>query len=142
MANYKSIRVSALSTAGLLFGAAVIPAGSAFAAGECGTGATLVADGICEVTFLETPDSAWTPPAGITKLQALLVGAGGSGNHDGSDPCARAFRPLLNVELPTRGRRGQARNWRSFPCRRCGRGPGPPPPAAGPPSAAPPRAAG
>ena len=103
MANYKSIRVSALSTAGLLFGAAVIPAGSAFAAGECGTGATLVADGICEVTFLETPDSAWTPPAGITKLQALLVGAGGSGNHDGSDPYGGGAGGVQLYELATTG---------------------------------------
>ena len=78
MAIHNSLRVSALSTAGLLFGAAVIPAGSAFAAGECGAGATLVADGICEVTFTETPDSNWTPPVGITKLQALLVGGGGA----------------------------------------------------------------
>ena len=79
MAIHNSLRVSALSTAGLLFGTALLPAGSAFAAAaECGTDATLVADGICEVTFTETPNSAWTPPAGITKLQALLVGAGGA----------------------------------------------------------------
>lgn len=74
------LRASTFSTAGILFGAALLPAGSAFAAAsECGADAELVADGICEVTFTETPDSAWTPPAGITKIQALLVGAGGTG---------------------------------------------------------------
>ena len=74
----RAVSVSAFSSAGLLLGAALLPAGSAFAAGECATGATLVADGVCEVTFTETPDSNWTPPVGITKLQALLVGGGGA----------------------------------------------------------------
>ena len=77
------LRASTFSTAGILFGAALLPAGSAFAAAsECGADAELVADGICEVTFTETPDSAWTPPAGITKIQALLVGGGGAVGGD------------------------------------------------------------
>ena len=86
MTSKLTLSTTALSAAGILLGTAVLPAGSAFAAAGCGADATLVSEGICEVTFLETPDAAWTPPAGITKLQALLVGAGGSGNHSGSDP--------------------------------------------------------
>ncbi len=78
MVSSISTCVAGVSTVGVLFGVALIPAGSAFAAGGCAAGATLVAPGICEITFAETPGSAWTPPAGITKLQALLVGGGGA----------------------------------------------------------------
>jgi LPXTG-motif cell wall-anchored protein len=78
MVSTISTRVAGVSTVGVLFGVALIPAGSAFAAGGCANGAELVAPGICEVTFTETPNSEWTPPAGITKLQALLVGGGGA----------------------------------------------------------------
>jgi LPXTG-motif cell wall-anchored protein len=78
MFSFMTTRYAAISTTGALLGVALIPAGSASAVDGCGAGATLVADGICEVTFTETPDLAWTPPAGITKLQALLVGGGGA----------------------------------------------------------------
>ncbi len=78
MVSSISTRVAGVSTVGAMLGVALIPAGSAFATGGCAAGAELVAPGICEVTFTETPNSAWTPPAGITKLQALLVGGGGA----------------------------------------------------------------
>ena len=82
----RALRVSALSASGILLGAAMLPAGSAFAAAsDCGSDGTIVADGICEVTFLEGTDVVWTPPAGITKLQALLVGAGGAAGAPGGD---------------------------------------------------------
>jgi hypothetical protein len=100
-----AVPASALSAAGLLFGAAIIPAGTAFAVTSvCGTGATLVDDGICEVTFTETPDSAWTPPAGISKLQVLLVGAGaGSGDPGGNEGYAGGGGDVQLVELSTSG---------------------------------------
>jgi LPXTG-motif cell wall-anchored protein len=94
--------VSTFSTAGLLFGAALLPAGSAFAASyDCGSGATLVADGICEVTFTE--DGTWTPPAGITKLQALIVGGGGHGGPASGDAYAGGAGEVRLVELSTSG---------------------------------------
>ena len=103
MTSKFTFSTTALSAAGILLGAAVLPAGSAFAAAGCGDDATLVSEGICEVTFLETPDAAWTPPAGITKLQALLVGAGGSGNDDGSDPYGGGGGGVQLYELATTG---------------------------------------
>ncbi len=60
-------------------GALLLPAPS-YATTSCPTGSVLVGAGVCEVVFLSTPDEAWTPPAGIESLQALLVGAGGVGN--------------------------------------------------------------
>jgi LPXTG-motif cell wall-anchored protein len=99
----RATAVSAFSAAGFLVGAAIIPAGSAFASVECGAGATLVSDGICEVTFTETPDSAWTPPAGIAKLQALLVGGGGMAGEDEGDAYAGGGGNVILAELATTG---------------------------------------
>ena len=99
----RAVSVSAFSSAGLLLGAALLPAGTAFAAGECATGATLVADGICEVTFTETPNSNWTPPAGITKLQALVVGAGGAAGQADGDAYAGGGGDVQLVELSVTG---------------------------------------
>lgn len=93
--------VSTFSTTGLLLGAALLPAGSALAVDGCGSDATLVDTGICEVTFTETPDSAWTPPAGITKLQALLVGAGGAIGND--NEYGGGGGEVVLVELATTG---------------------------------------
>jgi len=78
MSSHTVTRGLAVTTTGMLCSVALFPTGAALASSDCGPGATLVADGICEVTFTETPVSAWTPPAGITKLQALLVGGGGA----------------------------------------------------------------
>lgn len=47
----------------------------AFATTACPTGSTNLGAGVCEVAF--TADGTWTPPSGVTKLEALLVGAGG-----------------------------------------------------------------
>jgi LPXTG-motif cell wall-anchored protein len=51
---------------------------SAMAAGTCGAGATLISGDICQVTFT-SGSHTFTPPAGITKLDALVVGGGGLG---------------------------------------------------------------
>ncbi len=51
---------------------------AAIADGGCATGSTLVSTGVCEATF--TSSGTFTPPATATKLEALLVGAGGAAN--------------------------------------------------------------
>jgi uncharacterized repeat protein (TIGR02543 family) len=67
--------VATAGISGLLWGAA-----PAFAAPNvCGTG-TLISGNICEQTFTATTATDFTPPAETTKLEALLVGAGGGGN--------------------------------------------------------------
>ena len=51
-------------------------------AGTCPTTtptAVLVADGVCEVRITTAGDSTFTPPSGIAKLAAVLVGSGGGG---------------------------------------------------------------
>lgn len=97
------LNTTSLTATGLLLGAAFLPAGSAFAAGGCADDAELVADGICEVTFTETPDSAWTPPAGITKLQALLVGGGGAAGESSGDGYGGGGGGVQLFELATTG---------------------------------------
>lgn len=52
-------------------------AGPALADVTCDAGATLLSDSRCEV--IETASGTFTPPAGVTSLEALVVGAGGSG---------------------------------------------------------------
>lgn len=67
-------------TGGLVIAGAASPA-EAFT-GTCPTttpAATLVADGVCEVRF--TTSGTFTPPTGITKLAAVLVGGGGAGGY-------------------------------------------------------------
>jgi LPXTG-motif cell wall-anchored protein len=54
-------------------------ASSAMAAGTCGAGATLISGDICQVKFT-SGSHTFTPPAGIAKLDALIVGAGGASN--------------------------------------------------------------
>lgn len=71
-----SAAFAAVATAGvssLVLGAA--PASAATV--DCGVG-TLVAPGICEVTFTAGTGS-FTPTAQMTQLEVLLVGAGGNG---------------------------------------------------------------
>ena len=73
-----STAIAAFATAGVssfFFGAA--PA-SAAAADACGPDATLVSVGVCEQVFTGGTAS-FTRTAQMTKLEALLVGAGGSG---------------------------------------------------------------
>jgi uncharacterized repeat protein (TIGR02543 family) len=73
-----SAAIAVFATAGisgLIWGAA-----PAFALpNPCGTG-TLISGNICEQTFTATTATNFTPPAQTTKLEALLVGAGGGGN--------------------------------------------------------------
>ncbi len=70
---------SLASAAGLLV---VAGASSAGAAAACPVGATQVAPGVCSVTL--TSSGSFTAPAGVTTLEALLVGGGGAG----SDGCS------------------------------------------------------
>lgn len=74
-------------TASVIFGASLVAVGggSVAMAESCPTGSTLVSAGVCEVVFTSTPVSNWTPPAGTTKLQALLVGGGGAGGYSNAD---------------------------------------------------------
>ena len=44
--------------------------------------ATEVLTNICEVQYLETGDYSLTPPSGVTKLTALIVGGGGAANYE------------------------------------------------------------
>ncbi len=73
---------------GLAVGAAA-PA-EAFA-GTCPTTtptAVLVADGVCEVRITTAGDSTFTPPSGIAKLAAVLVGGGSGGWNANSEAYA------------------------------------------------------
>jgi LPXTG-motif cell wall-anchored protein len=45
------------------------------------SGAITVGNSLCEVTFLTTPGGAFSVPAGVTALQALLVAGGGAGSQ-------------------------------------------------------------
>lgn len=71
----------------------------AFAAAVCPAGSTPISVGsaICEVVF--SADGSWTPPAGVTNVEALLVGAGGAsdGQYGGGGGDVRI------VELGTSG---------------------------------------
>jgi hypothetical protein len=78
-----ALRRAGMVTASVLLGTSLIIPGvvsSAQAATACPAGSTTLSSGACEVTFTSSPSSAWTPPVGISKLHALLVGAGGVGN--------------------------------------------------------------
>ncbi|MCU1441577.1 MAG: hypothetical protein JWP85_2574 [Rhodoglobus sp.] len=72
-----STAIAAVATAGVstLF-MGVAPAGAA-TADACGDG-VLIAPGVCEQTFT-SGSAAFTPTADMTKLEVLLVGAGGAG---------------------------------------------------------------
>lgn len=72
-----STAVAAVATAGVssLF-MGVAPAG-ALPVDACGNG-TLIAPGVCEQTFT-SGSATFTPTADMTKLEVLLVGAGGAG---------------------------------------------------------------
>ncbi|MGN6326977.1 InlB B-repeat-containing protein [Pseudolysinimonas sp.] len=76
-----STAIAAIATAsisGVLVGAA--PANAATEA--CGDG-TLISPGVCEQTFT-SGTAQFTPTASMTKLEALLVGAGGAGASVGN----------------------------------------------------------
>ena len=74
-----AVGVVGAGAVGLAAGGAAAPAHAAFT-GQCATtvpAAVLVADGVCEVRFSAPGAFSFTPPSGITKLAAVLVGAGG-----------------------------------------------------------------
>ena len=53
---------------------------AAFAATSCPAGSTAVSASICEVSFTTPGETEWQMPAGVTSIEALLVGAGGASN--------------------------------------------------------------
>ncbi len=60
-------------------GMTALAGGSASAAGTCPVGSTEVATNVCEVTFtVAGVPTAWIPPADVSAIEAVLVGAGGS----------------------------------------------------------------
>jgi hypothetical protein len=73
-------KLTAAAVASIALGSTFFFPGASFAGTSCPSGSTLVSGTTCEVVFNETPNAAWTPPAGITKLEALVVGAGGGGD--------------------------------------------------------------
>ena len=68
---------SLTSAAGLLV---VAGASSAGAAAACPAGSSEVSPGVCSVDF--TSSGTFTPPAGVSTLQALLIGGGGAGQDN------------------------------------------------------------
>lgn len=74
-------KLTAAAVASIALGSTFFFPGASFASTSCPSGSTLVSGTTCEVVFTETPNAAWTPPAGITKLEALIVGAGGGGDN-------------------------------------------------------------
>ncbi len=73
-----AVGIAGAGAVGLAAGGAAAPA-EAFT-GACATtvpAAVLVADGVCEVRFSAPGAFSFTPPSGISKLAAVLVGAGG-----------------------------------------------------------------
>ena len=77
----RSVRRRVLTTASALTTVAagvVIAAGSAQAAAPCPVG-TDVGGGICQVIETSGSGATFSPPAGTTHLEALLVGGGGAG---------------------------------------------------------------
>jgi hypothetical protein len=67
---------SLLASAGVASAAMAMVPGVALAATDCGTG-TEVSTGICEKAFTTAGDYTFTAPSGVTKVSAIIVGAGG-----------------------------------------------------------------
>src|SRR5690606_13924592 len=85
-----STAVAVMATAGV--SAVFVGASPAYAASEaCGNNdGVLVAPGVCELSFTSGA-TTFTPTADMTKLEVLLVGAGGNGAQDtGTDGYASA----------------------------------------------------
>lgn len=76
------ITSGSLVASGLAYVSAVLPSAANGADavgcedGDVSTSAQPVGGGVCEIRF--TADDVWTTPAGVTSLEALLVGAGGA----------------------------------------------------------------
>lgn len=77
-------RAASATVATITLGASLVGLGladPADAAVACPAGTTSVGGDVCEKVF--TANAVWTPPAGTTALEALLVGAGGAGSANG-----------------------------------------------------------
>lgn len=76
---------------------------AAFAATSCPAGSTAVSASICEVSFTTPGETMWQIPAGVTSIEALLVGAGGAsdGQYGGGGGDVRIFEldPTGNVTV-------------------------------------------
>jgi hypothetical protein len=86
-----AVGIAGAGAVGLAVGGAAAPA-QAFN-GACATtvpAAVLVADGVCEVRISATGAFSFTPPSGISKLAAVLVGAGGGAGLDTTDSSSYA----------------------------------------------------
>lgn len=86
MTTSRAARIFAVSAgAGVIAAPLAFATPAAFATLDCGTG-TEVSAGICEKAFTTPGDSTFTAPAGVTKLSAIIVGAGGGSvyNADGA----------------------------------------------------------
>lgn len=86
-----AVGLAGAGVVGLAVGGAAAPA-QAFT-GSCAItvpAAVLVADGVCEVRFSATGAFSFTPPSGITKLAAVLVGGGGGAGLDTTDSASYA----------------------------------------------------
>jgi hypothetical protein len=71
--------VLAISATGVLV--ALTPGVSAFASPVCSAGGTLLSSGVCELKFTQPGSHTFTPTSTITKIDALIVGAGGAGDQ-------------------------------------------------------------
>ena len=77
--------VASVTGAGLIGAPFLLVGAPALAADSCGTtdpAATQVSAGVCEVSFATAGDFTFSAPTGVTKLTALIVGAGGSSGAD------------------------------------------------------------
>ena len=86
MTTSRAAKIFAISAgAGVLAAPLAFASTAAFAAADCGTG-TEVSAGICEQAFTTAGDSTFTAPSGVTKVSAIIVGAGGGAeyNSDGA----------------------------------------------------------
>ncbi len=85
MTTSRAAKIFAISAgAGVLAAPLAFASTAAFAAADCGTG-TEVSAGICEQAFTTAGDSTFTAPSGVTKVSAIIVGAGGGASAYGSD---------------------------------------------------------
>jgi hypothetical protein len=94
--------VLAISATGLLV--ALTPGVSAFASPVCSAGGTLLSSGVCELKFTQPGSHTFTPTSTITKIDALIVGAGGAaGQETSADAYGGGGGDVKIVSLATSG---------------------------------------
>ena len=82
MMSTRSAKIVALSAgAGALIAPAAMGSSAAFAATECGSGIEVTA-GICQQAFTTPGSFTFSAPTGVTKVSAVLVGAGGGASFN------------------------------------------------------------